>query len=178
MCNDLRNKFLSAAILLSFASASSATLMVNSTFAFTENFGPNAAVGLPSGHFFQLGATVDDTLGVPSNIDSVVAKLLPSGSTTPLPFLNIGAIFSGLYNSVTPYAGENGQWEITATNLQGEVSIVNTGRLSDPLLMPLATNLAASGQLLAPLITWDPLLFDDDSNAGTQDVEVLSNPPA
>lgn len=168
----LGNGWLSCtALLLTFAAPASAAPMITTPFAFTENFGPNTA-GFATGHILQLGGFVDDPLGVPGNIASATATLLPAGPTTVLPFQNIGSIFSGLYNSLTPYAGETGQWEIRIENLQSEVATANTNILDDVHAIPLATNLTVSGPLLAPLIAWDPVLFDDDNMSASPDVEV------
>jgi hypothetical protein len=173
MLSPLCKGFLSTALLLSLAGPASALPILNDSFAFTENRGPNTA-GFLTGHILQLGATVSDTHpdGVPGNIASATARNLTTNQTRTLPFLNIGSIFTGLYNSIDPYAGETGQWEIRVENNQGEADTATTHDLDKVHIIPLATNLAATGPSLAPLIIWDPVLFDDDNNLSTSLVEV------
>ena len=143
-------------------------------YVFTEIIGPNSA-GFNTIYRFSLGVTVNDSLGVPENIDSVVAKALNLGQLDyNLSFENIGSIFAGLYDLIIPYSGQIGQWEIKATNKQNETVTGATNVLEDAHIIPLANNLRATGSLLAPTITWDPILFDDDYNPATPDVEVNS----
>lgn len=141
-------------------------------FAFTENFGPNE-VGFTAGHRFKVGAFVNDPLGVPDNITSVAA--INSNTGQPdynLPFLNIGSIFSGLYEANDAYSGQLGVWDITVTNDQNETANASTTELKDVHVLPLATNLVATGSLLAPTVTWDPILYDHDKDASTDAEEV------
>lgn len=139
---------------------------------FTENFGPNTA-GFVSGHRFHLGVTVADGLGVPGNIVSAEAIALTANqSNYTLPYLNIGSIFEGLYETIIDYAGQVGQWRIEVTNQQHETVTGSTNTLNDVHVIPLANNLQVTGSLLAPTITWDPVLFDHDNNAATSNVEV------
>jgi hypothetical protein len=58
------------------------------------------------------------------------------------------------YQSTTLYAGEKGQWTITASNA-GDKATAMTNPLDDPQLLPLATNFSVSGELLTPTLTWD-----------------------
>ena len=58
------------------------------------------------------------------------------------------------YQSATPYAGQTGQWNITATDAEGSASAI-TNPLDDPQYLSLATNFSASGPLLTPTLTWD-----------------------
>jgi hypothetical protein len=143
-------------------------------WAHTENYGTNSA-GFGVGHFLHVGATVYDPLGVPENILSANATALTSGQPDYiLPFLDIGAIFVGLYEALPTYTDQMGQWEVTVENYQGETETGYTNILDDVHVIPLATNLQATGSTLAPTIIWDPVLFDADNNTGTPDVEVDS----
>lgn len=141
---------------------------------FTENFGPNTA-GFASGHKFHLGVTVADDNGVPGNIVSAEATALTTNQPNyTLPYLDIGLIFQGLYETVIDYTGQTGQWQIVVTNQQNNTVTGSTNDLNDVHIIPLATNLQPTGSLLAPTITWDPVLFDHDNNATTSNVEVDS----
>ncbi len=140
--------------------------------AFTENYGPNSA-GFISGYFLHIGVTVSDPQGVPSNIASAEATALTVGQPNyTLPFLNIGSIFEGLYETLPIYSGQIGQWQIRVTDNLGAAATGNTNVLDDVHMIPLATNLQVTGSLLAPTITWDPVLFDSDNDPNTPDVEV------
>jgi hypothetical protein len=104
------------------------TFTFTSLFAFTENYGPNSAGFIP-GHFFHVGATVYDPLGVPGNIVSAEAIALTINQPNyTLPYLNVGSIFEGLYETLIDYAGQVGQWNIRVTNKQ---SVTITGLTND-----------------------------------------------
>jgi hypothetical protein len=161
--------------LLLFSSPAGAIPVFNDNpWAFTENFGPNSA-GFAVGHAFHLGALVNDTLGVPGNIASVFADSIdPDQLDYTLPFLNIGPIFSGVYEVILPYAGQRGQWEVTIRDNQGGMARAYTNLLNNPQVIPLATNLQVTGSTLAPNITWDSVYYDHDNELSTPDVEVDS----
>jgi hypothetical protein len=147
-------------------------LCVTSPFVFTENFGPNSA-GFGVGHFIQIGAFVDDALGVPSNIQSVTATALTPGQPNfTLSLLTAGPIFGSLYNAAVVYTGQVGQWQITATNKQSQTVSVLTHVLDKPRVIPLATNIQFSDNSLTPTITWNPVLFDHDNNPDTPPIPV------
>jgi hypothetical protein len=147
-------------------------LCVTSPFVFTENFGPNSA-GFVVGHVIQIGANVDDALGVPGNIQSVTATALTPGQPNfTLPFLVAGTIFRNLYDAAAAYTSQEGQWQITALNRQGQSVSVLTHVLDKPRAIPLASNIQLSDSSLTPTVTWDPVLFDDDDNPGTPPVPV------
>jgi hypothetical protein len=138
---------------------------------FTENRGPNSA-GFGVGHRFQIGTFVSDALGVPGNIQSVTATALtPGQSNFNLAFTAPGPIFqAGLYNNTPLYTGQMGQWQITAQNNQGQTVSTLTHLLDKPRVLPLTTNIAFSDSSLTPTVTWDPVVFDHDNNAGTPPV--------
>src|SRR2546427_7857267 len=145
---------------------------VTRPFLFTQNQGPNSA-GFATGQRLQIGAFVSDALGVPGNIQSVTATALTTGQPSyTLGFVSVGAIFQGGYSLLPLYSGQLGQWEITATNKQGQTASVVTHVLDKPRLIPLATNITFSDKSLTPTVTWDPVLFDDDNNPATPPVAV------
>src|SRR5262249_52140385 len=142
-------------------------------FLFTENRGPNGA-GFSTGQRLQLGTFVFDALGVPGNIQSVVATALTEGQPNfNLAFTPVGSLFQGLYNNgVPPYTGQVGQWRITVTNKQGQMASTLTHVLDKPRLIPLATNIQFSDHSLTPTVTWDPVVFDHDNNPDTPPIPV------
>ncbi len=160
---------------LAMTPVASAAPSISATFVFTENLGPNPFEGWPQGQVLALGALVSDPLGVPDNIASVLAAPLTAGQPSfTLSFINAGPIFTGLYQ-VFPwpdYQGEVGRWEITLTNRQGETATATTHALDKPRLIPLAANIRFSDSSSTPVITWDPVLFDDDLNPATPAREV------
>lgn len=165
---------LANALLLIITSPAWASPSFSGTpWAFTENYGPNTA-GFSVGHTLHVGAVVNDTLGVPENILSAFADNPdPSQPDYMLPIQNIGPIFPiGLYEVVTAYTGQMGQWTVTVVNNQGETVTANTNVLDNVRVIPLATNLQVTGPTLAPTITWDPVFFDRDNDSSTPDVEV------
>lgn len=148
---------------------------VTGPFLFTENYGPNG-VGVPAGYYLAIGAQVQDSGGVPGNIESVDAFGLTSVQTIyHLPFIDV-PIFPGLYQAfpLPPYTGQLGQWRIEATNKQGEKATALTPVLDKPLLIPLARNLrfTVTGNPETPTIEWDPVLFDNDLDPLTPPVPV------
>ena len=144
--------------------------IVSRTFAFTSNFGPNSA-GFATGHRLQLGAIVTDAGGVPGNIATVEAIGEPN--FTPR-FFDIGPIFQGLYEvPSTPYNGEQGSWEIQATNfVPGDTDSAITHVLDKPLLIPLASNIQVMDNGRTPTVTWNEVFFDHDLFPPTPDVAV------
>ena len=138
---------------------------ISGPFLLTENFGPNG-VGIPAGYYLAIGATVQDPLGVPGNIESVDAIALSPGEPDyPLTFLAI-PIFPGLYQAFPfpPYTGQLGRWRIEARNKDGGFATFNTTLLDKPRQIPLAANLriTVTGNPETPTIEWDPVLFDHD----------------
>jgi len=148
-------------------------LCITGPFLFTENRGPNGA-GFSTGERLQLGTFISDALGVPGNIQSVIATALTPGQPNyNLAFTPVGSLFQGLYNNGVPlYTGQVGQWQITVTNKQGQMASTLTHVLDKPRLIPLATNIQFSDHSLTPTVTWGPVLFDDDNNPATPSVPV------
>lgn len=149
----------------------SPTFIWNSPNAYTDNRGPND-VGITPGHYFHVGAFVEDPLGVPDNISSVIAYGTVAGQSDYSCSNYSSTLFGqGLYEHITPYTGQMGQWRVVATNHQNETVEAYTNYL-DAYLIPLATNLTATGSYLNPTITWDPVLYDHDFDENTEKVEV------
>jgi hypothetical protein len=147
-----------------------ATPVFLDTGVYTENWGDNDA-GFPIGHYLAIYTSILDPEGtIPGVIDSVIAQ--QGTTTTVLPFVNIGPIMDGFYQDNSPYSGETGTWDITATNIYNHSNTITTHDLDKPRLIPLAANIQISDNSLIPLITWDPVFYDHDLNPITDKVEV------
>ena len=59
-----------------------------------------------------------------------------------------------------------------ATNLNGETGIGYSHDLDNLRAIPLAANIQFSHDNTTPLISWDPVYYDDDGSSATPDVEV------
>ena len=70
--------------------------------------------------------------------------------------------FPNLYAARSPYAGQTGQWAISANDGTG-TTMKTTHALDDPRSLPLLTGLGVSGSPLAPRISWDPVAGDFSS---------------
>ena len=154
---------LAAIFVLSTSVSAFATPVFVSTYAYTENFGPNTA-GFGTGWVYHVGATISDPLGVPGNILTVTATGLGNGAPDlVLPYLSLGAINQANFESILPWPGQSGpwQWEIAATNNQNESVSINTNVLDQPLMLSLANNVQFSDNSATPTITWDAVAGAD-----------------
>jgi hypothetical protein len=156
-----------------------ATPIISSPGVFTLNIGPSEINwGGGPAYRFWLRPVVTDTLGL-ENIETVTATALDAGQPSYVlePFFVGPAIPIGTFG-VSPYdplyTGQTGRWQITATNYQGESATLTTHVLDKPRVIPLANNIHFSDNSATPTISWDPVLFDDDLNATTPDVQVES----
>ena len=123
-------------------------LNIYNNFVFTQNLGPNGFV-TPS-WYFQVGAMIS-----PSGPGTTAQAINTSGSGPDynLQFLP-QPIYPDLYFAREPYTGQAGQWNINAQR-DPDTASVTTHLMDDPQLLPLASNLAASGSLLTPTLSWD-----------------------
>jgi len=128
----------------------------------------------PAGHYMQWAAFVDDPSG--PGIDTVTVTSNTYGISGELPLANFGPLWPNLYYREILYTDEpgtwDGTWDVTATDLDGNIATVTSHDLDKPRIIPLATNIQFSDQSLAPTITWDRVYFDDDLDTETDDVEV------
>jgi len=126
-------------------------------FVFADNFPDEAGpLGFTPGNVLQLGAfiTPDD-----SSITEVTAKNLDTGLVLKLTQLNIGTIYKDLLYEFTPYppldpSKHFGVWEIRVKDEKGNEVVAKTHRLDKVGKMPYVRNIKASGNPLAPMITW------------------------
>jgi hypothetical protein len=130
-------------------------LSISNEFLWTDNIGPNGGF-MPAGHYFYVGAFI-----TPSGSGTTAQATHTSGSG---PNYTLGfrpqPIYPDLYFYREPYSGQTGQWNIIATDGVNTVNKI-THPLDDPRILPLANNLAISGPLLTPMLTWDA--FDSNT---------------
>jgi len=138
-------------------------ITISNEFVWTDNIGPNGGF-LPAGQYFYVGAFI-----TPSGPGTTAQAKHTSGlgpdytlNFTPQP------IYPNIYTHRESYSGQTGQWNIIATDGVNTVNKI-THSLDDPRILPLANNLAISGPLLTPTLTWDAF----DSNTYPS----LRNPP-
>ena len=126
-------------------------------FVFIDRFPDEAkALGFPTGNLLQIGAFI--TPG-DSSIKEVTAKNLDTGLDLKLTQLNLGTIYKDLLYEFTPFppfdpSKHLGVWEIKVKDEKGNETIAKTHRLDKVGKMPYVKNIKASGNPLAPMITW------------------------
>ena len=131
-------------------------ILINSPFAFKDRFQSGSQkLGFPEGDVFQLGCFIKST-GSP--VKEVTAKNVDTGLVlTPSP-VNIGNIFSGLYivDPLPPFdpSKHMGIWEFRVKDDKGNEATAKTHKMNMKGEMPYVTGLKASGNPLAPTITW------------------------
>lgn len=126
-------------------------------FVFIDRFPDEAkSLGFPTGNLLQIGAFI--TPG-DSSIKEVTAKNLDTGLELKLTQLNLGTIYKDLLYEFTPFppfdpSKHLGVWEIKVKDEKGNETIAKTHRLDKVGKMPYVKNIKASGNPLAPMITW------------------------
>jgi len=126
-------------------------------FVFIDRFPEaSAKLGFEPGFVVQVGAIVK---AGDSPIIDATATNLDTGLVLKLASRNIGSIYKNLvflHNPFPPFdPGKHlGTWQVKIEDEKGNESVANTHRLdkSDPL--PYVENIKASGDPLAPVITW------------------------
>jgi PEP-CTERM motif len=141
-----------AAGLLGLSAVASAIPIVQSTQAFTDFVGPNPF--FMTGWRLGLGATNIVPAGPGTVVDAIHASD-PAQDVIGIP-ATPSPVFPNAYFAFSPYTGQSGQWRIDATDASGTGS-ANTHLLDDIRQLPLVQGLAASGDLLAPMVRWDRL---------------------
>jgi PEP-CTERM motif len=120
---------------------------------FTENRGATSVFS--AGHSFILVANA-----TPSGPGTTVTGTHVPGGSGPdyaMSFVpGAGGFLPNQYAIRTPYAGQTGRWDVTATDGTGSTT-VRTHNLDDVRALPLVTGLAASGSALTPHLTWNPV---------------------
>jgi hypothetical protein len=132
-------------------------MKIKYAFIFVDRFPDEAGpLGFPTGNVVQIGAFI--TPG-DSSITEVTAKNLDTGLELKLTQLNLGTIYKDLLYEFTPFPPldpnkHKGVWEIKTRDEKGNATVAKTHRLDKTGKMPYVKNIKASGNPLAPLITW------------------------
>jgi hypothetical protein len=94
-----------------------------------------------------------------SSITEVTAKNLDTGLILKLTARNVGTIHKNLLYNLTPFppfdpSKHLGVWEIRVKDEKGNETVAKTHRLDKVGKLPYVRNIKASGNPLAPTITW------------------------
>ena len=114
------------------------------------------SLGFPTGNLVQIGVFI--TPG-DSSITEVTAKNLDTGLDLKLIKHEVGSIYTDLLYDNMPYppidpSKHKGVWEIKSRDEKGNEAVAKTHRLDKVGKMPYVKNIKASGNPLAPMITW------------------------
>jgi hypothetical protein len=131
-------------------------ISIQMTWAFVNRFQPGSQqLGFPEGDVIQVGCLIKPT---ESPIKEVTVKNLDSGLVLTAPPLNAGIkIWSGVYEiPLQPFdpSKHMGVWEFRIKDEKGNEAIVKTHKLDMKGEMPYLEGLKASGNPLAPTISW------------------------
>jgi hypothetical protein len=146
-------------ISLAMATPNTHAAAIKLTFVFADHFPADAeSLGASrTGNLLQVGAFI-----VPgdSPIKEVTAKNLDTGLVLKLNQIKLGPIYRDLLYEATPFpyfdpSKHKGVWEIRVKDESGKEAIAKTHRLDKEEAMPFVRNIQASGNQLAPAITWD-----------------------
>jgi hypothetical protein len=133
--------------------AAQAAPAVTGVVLFTENRGATSVFS--AGHSFLLVANAS-----PSGPGTTVTGTHVPGGSGPdyamSHFPGAGGFLPNQYAIRTPYTGQTGRWDVTATDGTGSTT-VRTHNLDDVRVLPLVTGLTASGSVLTPHLSWDPV---------------------
>jgi hypothetical protein len=126
------------------------------SWAFMNRFQPGSQrIGFPEGNVLQVGCLIEPA-GSP--ITEVTVKNLDTGLVLTATSLNVGNIWSGLYelSPLPPFdpIKHIGVWEIRVKDEKGNEAKVKTNKLDMIGEMPYLEGLKASGNPHAPLISW------------------------
>ena len=136
--------------------ALSADFIISMPFAFKDRFPPGLQqLGFPEGDVLQLGCFIKPA---DSPIKEVTIKNLDTGLVLTATSMTSGDILSGLY-MVYPMPSFDlnrhmGVWEIRVIDEKGNEETAKTHKLDIKGEMPYIEGLKASGNPLAPTITW------------------------
>jgi hypothetical protein len=128
---------------------------IQMSWAFMNRFQPGSQqIGFPEGNVLQVGCLVKPA-GSP--ITEVTVKNLDTGLVLTAPPVNVGKIWSGLYEVPwRPFdpSKHMGVWEFRVKDEKGNEAIAKTHKLDMKGEMPYLEGLKASGNSLAPMISW------------------------
>lgn len=159
MLTFLSQSAIALVLLATLVPATHAAPVVAGPWAFTENRGPNPWI--PSGHFLVVGVS----RVTPSGAGTTAVAVNTSGSGPDFNLtLTPSATLPDLYTSHTPYSGQTGQWDITASDSSGTSNTVTTVPLT-PQLLPTLTNVKATGPLSDLTVTWDSFPGAEQQNS-------------
>jgi hypothetical protein len=127
-------------------------------FAFRDRFQASSQqLGFPEGNVLQLGCFIEPA---DSPIKEVTIKNLDTGLILTATPANLDVIMSGLYyvQPMPPFDSEKhmGVWEIMVKDEKGNEATAKTHKMDINGEMPYVEGLKASGDPLAPVITWSP----------------------
>lgn len=157
--------FLFLVICLAMVNPNTHAAEIKLTFVFANHFPADAeSLGWSrTGNLLQVGAFI-----VPgdSPIKEVTAKNLDTGLVLKLNQIKLGPIYKDLLYEATPFpyvdpSKHNGVWEIRVVDESGKEAVAKTHKLDKEGVMPLVRNIQASGNQLAPTITWDAPAMED-----------------
>ena len=133
------------------------TADIKFAFVFIDRFPEEARpLGFDPGDVLQVGALVK---AGDSPIVDATATNLDSGLVLKLSSRNIGAIYKDVLLIHNPFPNFNpnqhlGIWQIRVKDERGNESVAKTHRLDKADQLPYVTNIKATGDPLAPLVTW------------------------
>lgn len=134
-------------------------IIIKYPFAFKDRFQAGSQqLGFPEGNVLQVGCFIKPA-GSP--IKEVAVKNLDTGLVLTASPVNIGNIWTGLYlvNPMPPFdpSKHMGVWEIRVKDEKGNEATAKTHKLNIKGEMPYIEGLKASGNPLAPTLTWTAL---------------------
>jgi hypothetical protein len=144
-------------IALAMVTPNTYAATIKYAFVFINQFPDEAEpLGFPTGNVLHLGAFI--TPG-DSSITEVTAKNLDTGLDLKLTRLDVGPIYTDLLYETIPYlpfdpSKHKGVWEIKVKDEKGNEAVAKTHRLDKVGKMPYVGDIKASGNPLAPTITW------------------------
>ena len=145
------------AIVLAMVTSQAHAITITEPFIFVDRFPDESKqLGFTPGNVVQIGALV--TPG-DSPITEATAKNLDTGLVLKLTPRQIGTIFTNILFLYWPFPPldpsiHKGVWEIRVKDEKGNEAVAKTHRLDKVGTLPYVGNIKASGNPLAPMITW------------------------
>ena len=144
-------------IALAMVTPNTYAATIKFAYVFIDRFPDEAEpLGFPAGNVLHLGVMV-----APGEIPitEVTAKNLDTGLDLKLTQIDLGPIYTNLLFEAIPClpfdpSKHKGVWEIKVKDEKGNKAVAKTHRLDKVGKMPYVGNIKASGNPLAPMITW------------------------
>ena len=149
-----------AVLVLALIVTNSHATTIKFAFVFIDRFPVEARqLGFTPGDVVQVGAIVK--VGDSPIVDATATNL-DTGLKLNLASRDIGSIYKNvllLHNPFPPFNPERhlGTWEVKVKDAKGNEAIAKTHRLDKAASLPYVKNIRASGNSLAPMITWNAL---------------------